>query len=177
MEVPTMRIKTVTTFYSQDEDRLCLAAVDEGGQQRVLWLTRRLAERLVPALTQGMLAAVTGMEEPACGGGPVPPAAEAAPQEVKDQAAQVYAQLEARLSHKQVAPVQPGPQTPQGLVHEITLKSGEGLRGLEFHCRGMTPCELFFNDRELRQWLHLVRSCFHAAQWREDIWPTWLTPG
>ena len=171
-----MRIKTVTTSYNQDEDRLCLAVVDEAGQQRVLWLTRRLAERLVPALTQGMSVAATEVEEPPSAGGQGGEPEAAAPQEAKAQAAQVYAQLEARLSHKEVPPVQPGPQTPQGLVHEITLKAGDGLRGLQFHCRSMTPCELFLNPRELRQWLQLVRSCFHAAQWREDVWPSWMAP-
>jgi hypothetical protein len=82
--------------------------------------------------------------------------------------------LEARLSHKPVPPVQPGLPTPHGLVHEITLKAGDGLRGLQFRCRDMTPCELFLNARELRQWLQLVRGCFHVAQWREDLWPSWM---
>ena len=168
-----MRIKTVTTSYNPDEDRLCMAAVDEAGQQRVLWVTRRMAERLVPALTQGM-AAPAAEEVP-----PAPDAQAQAPDKAaQSQAAQVYAQLEARLAHKAPPPVEPGPQTPQGLVYEITLKASDnGARGMEFHCRGLDSSELVLTPRELRLWLHQVHVGFRAAQWREDIWPAWITAG
>lgn len=163
-----MRIKTITTAYNQDEDRLRFAIVDEEGHHRVLWLTRRLAERLVPALLQGMVA---------------PAAEDAAPPEAPAgtspaDAAQVYAQLEARLAQKPLPPIEPGPDAPQGVVYEITLKAADqGLRGMEFHCRSMSPCELFLTPRELRQWLQLVHTCFRMGQWREDIWPAWILHG
>lgn len=160
-----MRIKTITTTYNQDEDRLHFAVVDGNGEHRVLWLTRRLAERLVLALIQGLVTPV-----PEDGPAQDPQAAAA-----QSLAAQEYAQLEARISQKQLPPVEPGPEAPQGLVHEITLKNADqGVRAIEFHCHGQGPCELWLNSKELRQWLNVVRAAFGAAQWRDDVWPDWV---
>ena len=172
-----MRITTLTTAYDLDEDRLRLAVADAAEQRRVLWLSRRLAERLMPVLMQGLSAA------PVDEGSASPPAPEAdasvaEPQgeaAARAQAAQAYAQLEARLAARQAAPVQAGPDVPQGLVHRIELKTADGgTRGLEFHGPGFVPCELWLTPRELRQWLGLLRAAFQAAEWRQDLWPAWL---
>jgi len=173
-----MRISTITTAYDLDEDRLRLAVADAGGQRRVLWLSRRLAERLVPALMQGLSAAPLEADEAA----PLPAAPDAAPDAepqreaaLRDQAAQAYAQLEARLATRPAAPVQVGPDVQQGRVNRIELKTGEaGTRGFEFHTPAFEPSELWLTPRELRQWLGLLRAAFQAAEWRQDLWPTWL---
>ena len=159
-----MRITTLTTAYDPDEDRLRLAVADAAHQRRVLWITRRLAERLVPALLQGLSAAAVDDEPP-------DNAQEAAAQE---QAAQAYAQLEARLARKEVQPVEVVPDMPQGLVQRIELKTADnGARVLEFHCKALAPCDLWLTPRELRQWLGLLRGAFAAAEWRQDMWPAW----
>ena len=44
-----MRIKTITTEYVLDEDRIRLSVADTDGHKRTLWLTRRLSERIIPA--------------------------------------------------------------------------------------------------------------------------------
>lgn len=163
-----MRIKTLTNAYDADEDRLRLAVADEEGHRRVLWITRCLAERLVPALLQGLAAAPLDEEPP-------DDAQKAAAQA---QAAQVYAQLEARLAQKPAQAVEVSPDVAQGLVHQIELKTAEnGSRVLEFHCRQFPPCDLWLTPRELRQWLGLLRTTFRAAEWRQDLWPGWVDAG
>ncbi len=177
-----MRITTLTTAYDTDEDRLRLAVADAAGQRRVLWLTRRLSERLAPALLQGLEAAPLEDEpqqqQPPPAGPATAPAGDEAQQRqvaARAQAAQAYAQLEARLASKPVAPVQVDPDVSQGLVHRIELKAGQaGTRGLEFHGPGFPACELWLTPRELRQWLGQLRSAFKAADWRQDLWPGWL---
>lgn len=163
-----MRIKTLTNAYDADEDRLRLAVADEDGQRRVLWITRRLAERLVPALIQGV--AAVPLED-----SPPEDEQKAAAQ---TQAAQVYAQLEARLAQKPTQAVAVSPDLPQGLVHQIEVNTADnGARVLEFHCRQFPPCDLWLTPRELRQWLGQLRMAFRAAEWRQDIWPGWVDAG
>jgi len=154
-----VRISTITTDYDLNEDRVRLAVADEQGAARVLWLTRRLCERLAPVLIKGLNGCRTD--------------ADVAPAEV--QAAQVYAQLEARISKKPGKPVVVADPTKQGLVHEMTVKSASnGVRVVVFQCKGHEPAELVLRPADMRLWLEALRRAFVKGQWRHDIWPQWL---
>ncbi len=153
-----MRIVTVTTEFDQVEDRLRLVASDKDSHVRILWLTRRLALRLIPALVQGLQ--IQGAEA-------VPPAAV--------QAAQVYAQLQARLNRKPALPVSAGDDTWVGLVNEITVKTAaNGTRILTLKCDGSDCAELLMNQTDLRLWLQLLQHLFLLANWHDAIWPEWM---
>jgi hypothetical protein len=159
-----MRVKSITTDYDQDEDRIFLAVVDSKNNRCKLWLTRRLTERLISALVQGLT--IRTEQDQA-----VPPAAM--------EAAQVYAQLEARISQKPSTPVQVDDSATQGLVHQIKVKTAENdVRVIEFHYKAAgqsaPPVELVLTPAELRQWLEVLRKTTVKSQWREDIWPEWF---
>ena len=49
-----MQIATITTRYDSTEDRILLAVADEDDSQASLWLTRRMTQRLVAALIDGV---------------------------------------------------------------------------------------------------------------------------
>ncbi len=154
-----MRIKSITTDYDENEDRIRLAFVDDGENARLLWFTRRLGERLVSALIKGMQP--QRLEQ------------EAGPAKV--QAAQVYAQLEARLSQKPAKPVRVDGDAAEGLVHEVNITMpNQGARLLVFRCKDLEPAELVMTQTELRQWLEVLHVVFLKAQWRNDIWPEWM---
>lgn len=155
----TLRIFTVTTDFDENEDRIRLAVADAGRSARVLWLTRRLAERLVPALIKGLKIQSDD--------------ADTKPAEV--QAAQVYAQLEARIAKKPGKPVVVAAQAEQGLVREIKVKTASnGVRVIEFHCKGQESAELLLKPSDVRLWLEVLHQAFVKGQWRHDIWPQWL---
>ena len=154
-----MRINHITTEYDQAEDRVRLAIATTEQQTHVLWLTRRLTERLVPALVKDLKVEL-GDED-------------AKPSDV--QAAQVYAQLEARISKKPAKSVTVDVEATHGLVHEMKIKSASNdMRVIEFHCKGMETAELVVKPAELRQWLEALRQAFVNGQWRNDVWPAWL---
>lgn len=154
-----MRISTITTEFDENEDRVRLAVADDKGAARVLWLTRRLGERLAPALIKGLNVQQT--EEA------IPPD--------QMQAAQVYAQLEARISKKPGKPVVVAAQAEQGLVHEMTVKTASnGVRVIVFQCKGHEPAELVLRPADMRLWLEALHRAFAKGQWRQDIWPQWL---
>ena len=165
MNQESQTITTVTTQYDEKEDRIRLSVVNRHQQSFVLWLTRRLAERMVPALLSGIKPRVN--EEEA--------SAQVAQETQAAQAAQFYEQLEARLSKKPAKPVKPPSFAPQGLIREITLKTADnGTRILIFHADDMPATKLIVTPKELRQWLEALRVGFHKGQWRQDLWPDWI---
>ena len=114
-----MRVKSITTEYDQDEDRIFMAVADAQNNKCKLWLTRRLTERLVSALVQGLTIHTEDDQE-------------VAPSAI--EAAQVYAQLEARISQKPATPVEVEDTATQGLVHQIKVKTADNdVRVIEFH--------------------------------------------
>jgi hypothetical protein len=160
-----MRVKSITTDYDQDEDRIFLAVVDSKNTRRKLWLTRRLTERLISALVQG-LTIRTEDDQPV------------APRAI--EAAQVYAQLEARISRKPATPVEMDNSATQYLVNQIKVKTADNeVRVIEFYFKAASdkaspPVELVLTPTELRQWLEVLRTTTVTSQWREDIWPDWF---
>lgn len=160
----TMRITQITTQYDQQEDRMSLVVSSDEATTRRLWLTRRLIERLVPVLLDGLEIHLT----PATSNAP-----EALP--TQKQAAQVYAQLEARISRKPAVAVQVQPDTVAALVREISIDPHKnGGRTIQFICINAEPATLVLTETELRQWLQGVERACHKAQWRADIWPAWI---
>jgi len=154
-----MRISTITTDYVLREDRIRLAVAYADGSTHPMWLTRRLAERLVPALIKDLQAPHVDDE--------------AQPAEV--QAAQVYAQLEARVSRKPARPVQVDDSAVPTLVQEINVKTAQnGTRVLTLTCPDTEPAQLVLRPGELRQWLEVLYRAFDMGQWRKDIWPAWI---
>ncbi len=165
----TLHITSLTTDYDQSEDRIRLAVADAQNNARLLWLTRRLCERLGPALINSLPAKLAK---------PDAPPSEALParaRRTEAQAAQVYAQLEARLSKKPGKPVALEASAAHSLVHEIKVKTAaNGACVLLFQCRDAESAELRLRPAELRQWLEMLRRVFDKGQWRADIWPDWL---
>lgn len=154
-----MRIRSITTDYDLREDRIRLAVAFADGSTHPMWLTRRLAERLVPALIKGLQAPHVNDDA----------------QAAEVQAAQVYAQLEARVSRKPAAPVQVDDGTPPILVHEIKVRTTQnGTCLLTLICPEADPAQLVLKPGELRQWLELLYWAFDKGQWRKDIWPAWI---
>lgn len=155
-----MQITTITTDYDPQEDRICLAIVDDQEQCVQLWLTQRLMRRLMPPLLQQTQAQIAELPATA--------------HDVR-QAANVYAQLQARLSQRPAQRVALAPATEQRLIHEINLnlpRSG-GVR-LEFSTPGSPPATLTLHPNELRQWLEAVRRAAQRGDWPSDFWPTWM---
>jgi hypothetical protein len=159
MNDPLQKILTITTEYDENEDRIRFTVANTDQQAFVMWLTRRLAERMVPALVAGIKP--KELDE------------DTLPQAV--QAAQVYAQLEARLARKPAQAVQAPSYAPHGLIREISVKTAvNGARVLTFRADDMVPAQLVMSSKEQRQWLEMLRLGFHKGQWRKDVWPNWI---
>jgi len=152
-----------TTEYIDQEDRFRISASLPNEEVAVMWLTRRLLDRLVSHLA-GLLEQETARV-------PMP------------EVQQTFAQQAAVASHQEQSKTQAqAPVTPARaqVVHEWLVKEVDitpleqgvslRLRGAQAHqmiVLGMPPVML-------RQWLGIVHGQYVRAQWPLECWPTWM---
>jgi len=152
-----------TTEFIDFEDRLRISTELPGNQVAVLWVTRRLLDRLVSHLA--------GLLERETATAPVP------------EVQQSFAQQAAQVTHAQQSQEQPQPPvTPQQaqtvqewLVREVDLTPGQ--QGVSVRFRGQSAdqvVELGMPALLLRQWLGIVHGQYRRAQWPLDAWPDWM---
>lgn len=158
-------VKRFTTEYVTAEDRIRIS-VERGDDSLVLlWLTRRLAVRLVPQIVKVVDAL------PRLGG----QAKAAAPSDN----AQRRNQLDALGKIEQQAPVLSG-ELPGDIESHLINSLGVRVRSagmlLDFKAGEDELIQTFpFTEEALRQWLALLNNTFRKAEWKEDIWPKWIT--
>lgn len=152
-----------TTEFVDYEDRLRVSTELPGNQVTVLWITRRLFDRLVPHLV--------GLLERETATAPVP------------EVQQSFAQQAAQATHQQQSQEQPQPPViPERaqLVHEWLVREVDltpGQQGVSLRFRGSASgqvVELGMPALLLRQWLGIVHGQYRRAQWPMDPWPAWM---
>ena len=155
-----------TTRYVAAEDRLRLSVELKQGEVRVLWLTRRLLNRLVPRLLERL-------DGP---GAAAPPAGTAAPE--KARVVQQFTQAAAVGAIRKQPAVAPSEATPQRqmayVVTEVDIRSGPRALVLDLKGAADMVQPLPFTEEALRQWLGVVKSQYEAGGWREALWPDWM---
>jgi hypothetical protein len=162
--IQTMTVaQRFTTEFIDYEDRLRISTELPGNHVALLWLTRRLLDRLISHLA--------GLLERETAAAPVP------------QVQQSFAQQAAQVTHQQKSQEQPQtPVTPheaqtvqEWLVREVDLTPGQ--EGVSLRFRGVAPeqvVELGMPSLLLRQWLGIVHAQYRRAQWPLDAWPAWM---
>lgn len=154
-------IARMTVVYDQRQDRMALDAADSEERVRRLWFTRRLLDRLVNAL---VLKLATPSQEPGPSPAPTP----------ERQAAQIYAQLQARVAKKPEEPVRPVDGMPISLVSEVDLGTlPNGSLVLTFKSDD-DPVRLTIPGGLLRQWLESLHRNYRKAEWPTAVFPAWV---
>lgn len=165
-----MKIARISLRYDRDEDRLALAVADAQGGTELLWLTRRLADRLVAALVQALDADVElGRLRRSKSASPQPDKAVA-----RRAAEHGWAQLAARMALKASDPVAVAVDGAGRLLVRARLaRRPRGYR-LEMDAGTGGLFTLAMRQEEVRQWLQLLRNAYAKAGWSSDVWPDWL---
>lgn len=153
-----MKITTLTTRYDPREDRISLDIADAEGYGQRRWLTERLLRGLLVNLLKHTELSLTDVE-----GDPQ-----------RSQAANIYAQLQARLTHKAHPAVQVSNGTSGELITaiDITMSKGAGVQ-LSFRTSGQEADTLSLDAQELRQWLQALYRATQQAAWF-GLWPSWM---
>lgn len=133
-------LQRITSEYVDSEDRLRLRGALGEGDTVVLWLTRRLLDRMVPHLidwlSQQPEPVIPPVTEP---GGVTPP---------------VPATAEAQI----------------WLVDRIDLTFAPGALTLTFFGPGAAQCGLVLTPLALRQWLEILLRQYRQGEWPEAVW-------
>lgn len=148
------RLERITTEYSEDEDRVRLTGEVAGRPPLVIWLTRRMLDRLVPALI-GQIG-----------------------QEVDDPAHAAllnsFAQQAARDGLAAQPPVQADRDADQWVVREVDIGRTDEAIALTFRDIAGQEVRLALELQQLHQWLAIVHAAYSAADWSSHVWPDWL---
>jgi hypothetical protein len=158
-------LRRLTSEYVEFEDRIRLTGEGEDGQRVILWLTRRLLDRLVPYL-------VDWLERK--GRAPLnerPSQASTA----REGAIQRFAQEAVKASVRPEPPVQANLAERSWLVRSVDLAANSGVLSLKF--KGFLEIEqVRFSPGEgvLRQWLGVLHGLYGRAGWPQAVWPGWV---
>ncbi len=149
-------LRRITTFFVPAEDRIRLAGELAEGDIQVLWLTRRLTERLVPVLV-GWLEECTPVRDAWQG-----------------TVMQSFAQQMASTTLAPQAPVAGEAASSRWLVSAVDIRRGEQQLALRFKGTAGEQANLSLAPWPLRQWLCILYMAYRQADWPVTVWPQWL---
>lgn len=143
-------LKRLTTEYSELEDRIRLAGEIESGGL-VIWLTQRLAQRLVPLLLQWI------------------ERQQAAPR--RSVALFGFGRQSVQAADNSPAPL------PAWLATSVDISSSSEQVVLTFKDGAGQAARFSLAAASLRQWLEILHEMYLHAGWPQDIWPEWMVGG
>jgi len=161
-------LKRVTTEFVEAEDRLRLSGEVDAADPVVLWLTQRLALRLLPPLFQWLdhQTGATSARSPA--------ASPLLRMNVQQEIVHGFAQEAAKAGLKLQPPVQAKASGEAWLVNAIDLTPGEERIALVFKGKESSAAGVALTAMELRQWLAILHGIWTVAQWPTTVWPEWI---
>ena len=140
----TLVIKRFTTSYSENEDRISIHAETDQSDYVVMWLSRRMLDRLIPALIEKI--------------------------DSSDQRDAHHAMLQAFNQEAAVAAIKPSePVTTQKdqkefVVLSVDIHANDELVTMVFSYDSAL-FRLGLNKTELRQWLWIIYKNYIRAEW------------
>ena len=138
-------------------DHIRLTGEVEAADSVVLWLTRRLLDRLIPHLTLWLEKQQGDISRP--------------------DLLLSFAQQAAQSGVTPQAPVPAWATSRQWLVQSVDLQPGEELLQLVFKGEAGQSASIGFAATPLRQWLGILHQGYRVAQWPQTQWPGWMTEG
>lgn len=150
-------VSRITAEYVDLEDRIRLIAGTPDAPSKVIWLTQRLLNRLVPVIVQTL------------------------DQQVGDgrmvDVMQSFAQQAAEAELVPEVPVALSPQSDAFLAHAVDLAQSEAGLSLTFRSAGEHSVRVTLPFKQLRQWLGIVHGLYLTAGWPVGVWPDWVQLG
>ncbi len=161
-QTTVLELHRLTTEYIESEDRFRLTGEDQNGNALCLWLTQRLALRIIDHVVNQIAKGS--------------PEALQNPTQDSDTSdlLQSVAQAQASSALIPQPAVDSSKVTQSVLVNEVDItRSPEGAVGFVFK-NGEAKIGLGFQPQQLRQWLIIMHAQWTTAQWPVQIWPQWI---
>jgi hypothetical protein len=150
-----LKLERITSEYIEAEDRIRLSGEVASGETVVIWLTRRLMQRLLPALIQlfqGQHSNNPYMEM-----------------------MQGFAQQAAQSEFKPQAPVSVTVNASSWVAMAVDVSHTGQVITLNFRAADGQSAILAMDALPLRQWLSIVYGMYVKAEWPVDVWPNWIS--
>ncbi len=172
---PAPELRRLTTRYIPLEDRLQLTGELSTGQVQILWLTRRLIDRILPHLWRWLEQAEASQPS----GHDSPAAVSAARSDAGRTELQRFAQQAATAGLGPQTPVESPPDPATLLIVSVDLaQTTRGVRltlkGQVLAGQGPEAVRLSLTALAMRQWLQIVYQQYRQAQWSVQGWPAWF---
>ena len=155
-------LKRITTDYNEQEDRITLAGLTDKDQTVVLWLTMRLARRLIKHC-------LNLLDKDSSQPGDV-----SSTNENSRKSLQNFVQKSAEQQTTEEPAVKVTRNSPKFLVIEIDIKPVVNGVTLNFKEQFSDRYEVFLNIQQLRQWLGMLHTIWQKTDWPTNVWPDWM---
>ena len=148
-------LQRITIQYILSEDRIRLTGEDVSGTTRVLWMSQRILNRLIPHICQSLEAKQDDI--------------------LQSSLVQAFAQQKARMNFQQVASVKAHADSQSLLVQNVDVKTLSSGIELCFKDKdGQIFASLILRSQVLRSWLNIVYDQYLCAEWSTSMWPLWI---
>ena len=155
-------LQRLTTRYVEREDRIRLTGENEDRGVVTLWLTQRLANRIIGPLCRWL---ESQAQDSQAASKPSP----------RMQLEQTFEQERAAQALVPQPPVQPEGTSTESLVESVDVqRGGKGVRLVFKDGQQKILATLTFSSTLTRQWMAIVLGQFKAAQWPLAAWPQWM---
>ena len=149
-------LSKVSLTYSPVEDRMRMTGRISESEMMVFWLTLRLSQKLVRAVSDFIEKASS-----------IPPGSD--PELVLS-----FQQSAAMVRKEPSDPVVAGGDTKSSRVERIDITQRKDVVLLNFFIPGGGSAQLSLSVQNARQWLGILRTQYQAAGWPMDVWPAWI---
>ena len=147
-------IQRITTTYLENEDRIRLVGESATGETIIIWLTRRLLDRLLPVLLNTI--------------------DKTAVADNQHELIQGFTQHAAVSCIPQSRPIIPKSESASWIA--ISIDVAHKADGVNLSFKDEKKVAMLSLDRILlRQWLNIVYMAYEKADWYNDIWPSWFS--
>lgn len=147
-------IQRITTTYLENEDRIRLVGENARGETIIIWLTRRLLDRLLPVLLNTI--------------------DNSAETDNQHELIQGFAQQAAVSGIPQSRPIIPKAESASWVAISVDVAHKTDCVDLSFKDE-QKAAMLSLERIQLRQWLGILYMAYEKAEWATDIWPNWFS--
>lgn len=150
-------LERITCEYVENEDRIRLSGEVASSAPIVIWLTRRMMQRLLPVLI------------------PLLEDKRADPQYAEIM--QVFAQQAARSVLRSQVPVKAQLDSEAWVAASVDIALAVQAVTLTFRAVNGQAASLEMEALPLRQWLGILHDIYIKAEWPQEVWPDWIKGG
>lgn len=150
-------IQTFTVRFDPVEDRMRLDVEDANGNKQSFYLTRRLLDKVIPAITAKL--------------------EQKTPSGVPSELMQAMVQSKARQSRAQNTPataVEARSDAPQWLCKTVRVTETEAGMVIAFSNDGGQEAGIALREEQVRATLDILHSNYKTGEWDTSVFPDWL---